>query len=62
MGVAAGPVATGVSRAVAKGEVSPWIVVAMALGIAALLLLGVHVPADLSRLLDHAAHELGPRR
>ncbi len=45
-------------RAVTKGEVSPWIVVAMALGIAALTLLGVHPPADLSRLLDHAASEL----
>jgi hydrogenase-4 component F len=56
------PAAAGVSRAVTKKEVSPWIVLAMALGIAALLLLGVHVPADLSRLLDHAAHELGPRR
>ena len=41
-----------------KGEVSPWIVLAMALGIAALVILGVHLPADLSRLLDHAAHEL----
>jgi hydrogenase-4 component F len=41
-----------------KGEVSPWIVVAMALGLAALVLLGVHLPADLSRLLDAAAREL----
>jgi hydrogenase-4 component F len=47
---------------VTKGEVSAWIVVAMALGIAALVLLGVHLPADLSRLLDHAAHDLGTPR
>jgi hydrogenase-4 component F len=46
------------SPPVRKGEVSPWIVLAMALGIAALVLLGVHLPAELSRLLDHAAHEL----
>ncbi len=46
------------SGAVTKGEVSPWIVVAMALGIVALALLGIHLPADLSRLLDHAAREL----
>ena len=62
VGVAAGPVATAVVPTVAKGEVSPWIVVAMALGIVALLVLGVHLPADLSRLLDHAAHELGSPR
>ncbi len=44
--------------AVTKGEVSPWIAVAMGLGIAGLLLLGVHVPVDLGRLLNDAAHEL----
>lgn len=59
---APGPAATGGVPAVAKGEVSLWIVVAMALGIVALLVLGVHLPADLSRLLDHAAHELGSPR
>ena len=47
-----------VRATVAKGEVSPWIVVSMALGLAALVVLGVHLPADLSRLLNHAAHEL----
>jgi hydrogenase-4 component F len=56
----AGPVlATEVST---KGEVSAWIVVAMALGIAALVLLGVHLPADLSSLLHQAAKELGSAR
>ena len=44
--------------ALSKGEVSPWIVAAMGLGIAALVVLGVHLPADLSRLLNDAAHEL----
>ena len=43
---------------ITKGEVSPWIVAAMGLGIAALVLLGVHLPADLSRLLNDAAHQL----
>jgi hydrogenase-4 component F len=52
------PAGAGSPQAVRKGEVSPWIVVAMALGIAALLVLGVHLPAELSRLLSHAAHEL----
>ncbi len=52
------PHAAALSSRVRKGEVSPWIVLAMALGIAALVILGVHLPADLSRLLDHAAHEL----
>jgi hydrogenase-4 component F len=43
----------------AKGEVSAWIVVAMALGLVALVILGVHPPAQLSQLLNHAASELG---
>jgi len=46
----------------AKGEVSRWIVVAMALGLVALLILGVHPPAQLSHLLDRAASELGSPR
>ncbi|MDA8356432.1 MAG: proton-conducting transporter membrane subunit [Actinomycetota bacterium] len=44
---------------VQKGEVSRLIVVAMALGILALAVLGVHPPAELSTLLAHAARELG---
>ena len=43
----------------ARGEVSRWIVVAMALGLVALVILGVHPPAALSHLLDRAAGELG---
>ena len=46
----------------AKGEVSTAIVVAMALGLAALLILGVHPPGQLSHLLDRAAAELGTPR
>ncbi len=45
-----------------KGEVSLWIVVAMALGLVALVILGVHPPAQLSHLLDRAAGELGSPR
>jgi hydrogenase-4 component F len=45
-----------------KGEVSSLIVVAMGLGMLALVILGVHPPAQLSHLLDHAANELGVPR
>jgi hydrogenase-4 component F len=45
-----------------KGEVSYLIVVAMALGIVALVILGVHPPAQLSHLLDRAASQLGTPR
>ena len=50
------------AAAVAKGEVSAWIVASMVLGLGALVVLGVHLPADLSRLLSHAATELGAPR
>jgi hydrogenase-4 component F len=43
---------------IAKGEVSNWIVAAMAVGLVVLLVLGVHPPAPLVHLLDHAAAEL----
>lgn len=45
-----------------KGEVSVWIVVAMGLGLTALVILGVHPPLPLSQLLDHAAGELASPR
>ncbi|MGH8979722.1 MAG: proton-conducting transporter membrane subunit, partial [Acidimicrobiales bacterium] len=45
-----------------KGEVSRWIVVAMVIGLLALVVLGVHPPASLEHLLSHAAHELGAPR
>jgi hydrogenase-4 component F len=49
--------ATG-ARPLVKGEVSVWIVVSMVLGLGVLLILGVHVPSQLSQLLDRAAGEL----
>jgi hydrogenase-4 component F len=42
----------------AKGEVSGWIVASMVVGLAALLLLGVHPPSQLEHLLNRAAFEL----
>jgi hydrogenase-4 component F len=42
-----------------KGEVSVWIVVSMVIGLVALVILGVHLPSQLSQLLDRAAGELG---
>jgi hydrogenase-4 component F len=57
------PVAEGsLGPQVAKGEVSNWIVVAMAVGLFALLVLGVHPPSQLSHLLDRAAYELRAAR
>lgn len=47
--------------ALARGEVSWWIVAAMVAGLAALLVLGVHPPSGLSHLLDRAAAELRGR-
>ncbi|MDA8275043.1 MAG: proton-conducting transporter membrane subunit [Actinomycetota bacterium] len=48
--------------AVARGEPSAWIVGAMAVGIVALAVLGVHPPGQLSQLLSRAASELGAPR
>jgi hydrogenase-4 component F len=48
--------------AVSRGETSRWIVAAMVLGLAGLLVLGVHVPGQLSALLQHAASQLGVSR
>jgi hydrogenase-4 component F len=47
---------------VVKGEVSTWIVVSMALGLVALVILGVHLPSQLSHLLSRAANELASPR
>ncbi|MGH9028338.1 MAG: proton-conducting transporter membrane subunit, partial [Acidimicrobiales bacterium] len=49
------------ASAIARGETSGFIVVAMVVGLAALVVLGVHVPGELSRLLTRAAGELGVR-
>ena len=43
---------------VSKGEVSNWIVLAMLVGLVALLILGVHPPSSLDHLLNRAAFEL----
>ena len=53
---------TPTSDSVAPGEVSPWMAGSMVLGLLALVVLGVHPPAQLSGLLERAAAELGARR
>ncbi len=61
--VSALPAGSAGSHPLSKGEVSPWIVVSMVIGLVALAILGVHLPSQLSQLLDHAARELGvPKR
>jgi hydrogenase-4 component F len=52
----------GSALVVAKGEVSYWIVASMFIGLAALLILGVHPPATLTHILGRAAAELGSVR
>jgi hydrogenase-4 component F len=47
---------------VLRGEPSAWITASMVIGIATLVLLGVHPPAQLSDLLSRAASELGGAR
>jgi hydrogenase-4 component F len=47
---------------VLRGETSNWMVGSMAIGLGALVLLGVHPPAQLSELLARAASELGTTR
>jgi hydrogenase-4 component F len=44
-----------------RAEPSGWMVAAMVAGVAALLVLGVHPPAGLTRLLHAAAREIGGR-
>jgi hydrogenase-4 component F len=46
---------------VGRGEVSVWMAGSMAIGLVALVVLGVHPPAQLSGLLERAAAELGAR-
>lgn len=53
--------AAATDRQVPRGEPSWWMVVPVLAGVAALLLLGLHPPADLARLLERGAAELGGR-
>lgn len=53
---------TAAGTVIIKGEVSIWIVVSMIVGLAGLVLLGVHPPAQLTQLLNRAAGELGRPR
>ena len=43
---------------VVRGEVSTWMAAAMVIGLGALLVLGVHPPAELTDLLARAVREL----
>jgi hydrogenase-4 component F len=54
----AGP-AAGSATPLARGEPSAWMVVPVVAGVAALLVLGVHPPAELTGLLTRAVHQLG---
>ncbi len=45
-----------------RGEISGWIVASMLIGLAALVVLGIHPPGQLSDLLGRAANELGVGR
>jgi len=47
------------AAALAPGEPSAWMVVPVVAGVAALLVLGVHPPAELTGLLTRAVHQLG---
>jgi hydrogenase-4 component F len=48
-----------VSATMRSGEISGWIVASMIVGLAALLLLGIHLPSELSLVIRSAARELG---
>jgi hydrogenase-4 component F len=47
---------------VVRGETSGWMAGSMVIGLVALVVLGVHPPAQLSGLLARAAAELGAPR
>jgi hydrogenase-4 component F len=53
------PRAGGEATALSRGEPSAWMVVPVVAGVAALLVLGVHPPAELTGLLTRAVHQLG---
>jgi hydrogenase-4 component F len=58
-GIAAVPAGRPAGPALARGEPSAWMVVPVVAGLAALLMLGVHPPAELTELLSRAVRELG---
>jgi hydrogenase-4 component F len=61
-GLAASPVASPVAGAavtLARGEPSAWMVVPVAVGLAVLLVLGLHPPPELTGLMDRAVTQLG---
>jgi len=49
----------GAAAAPVRGEPSGWMVVPVVAGVAALLVLGVHPPSELTALLTRAVHEMG---
>jgi len=51
--------ADGQAAALSRGEPSTWMVVPVVAGVVALLVLGVHPPAELTGLLTRAVHQLG---
>jgi hydrogenase-4 component F len=51
--------ASGPGAALARGEPSVWMVIPVVAGVVALLVLGVHPPAELTGLLTRAVHQLG---
>jgi hydrogenase-4 component F len=53
------PRAGGQVAALSRGEPSAWMVVPVVAGVAALLVLGIHPPAELTGLLTRAVHQLG---
>jgi len=55
------PDAPGTPRARHRGEPSAWMVVPVLAGLAVLVLLGIHPPAELTGLITHAAAQLGAR-
>jgi hydrogenase-4 component F len=54
----AGTTGSGVA-VIARGEPSAWMVVPVVAGVAVLLVLGLHPPAELTGLLSRAVHQLG---
>jgi hydrogenase-4 component F len=58
-GPAAGPGAGAAVATLARGEPSVWMVVPVAAGLAALLVLGLHPPGELTGLLARAVTQLG---